>query len=176
MLVFALAFWGCEASTTAPYTDPNAPDTTGNPADTTGNGSQTSRYGRLYFQNSSTTRWVFTGPVRATVDGVIIADNQSGGRVTGSCKLAGKVDFGRSINLTFIWQGGGSGGTTYKFYTSTDDTSWTETPFRDDGTGWMAARFYFLFNSAEPVSFKFEFDMPEGGRARIPQIKGYGQE
>jgi len=177
ILLAVLMILGCEATTTNPYDAgiPNSNDTTVNPDDTAGTGGQTSRYGTLYFLSSPSTKWICSGPVRVTAQGVIIVDNQGDSRVTGSCQLDTTVSFGRATNLNFVWLGGASGGTTYKFFMSLNDSDWTDTPFRDDGTGWMAAPFVFLFNQNEPVKFKFVFDIPSGGKARLPLIKGYGK-
>ncbi len=166
---YGLLAAGCDSNPRTP-TSARDPDTTGQGGN---NGGGLERYGTLYFLSGLTTRWQVQFPA-SVLNGVLLAENESGDTVICSITYDGRITFGQKRNLTFLWRGGVSGNTVIFFYVSSDGVHWQNAPYHPD-SDWQAAQHVLFSEDGIPLTFKFEFRVPPGGRARITEVRAYGR-
>lgn len=167
LILFALVFSGCSSSPRTPVTAFD-PDTTEQ-----GNGGNLDEHGTLFFKSNAATRWV-TDLRTSVSEGVLLAENESADTVVGYIKLDGTIVFADKTDLTFVWRGGVSGNTLVYFYISSDGVHWQNAPYLLV-SDWQTAPHVLFSSEGIPLTFKFEFRMPPGGRARITEVRAYGK-
>ncbi len=176
-ILFSLLLFGLGNFVSGCSSEPRSPTATQNP-DTTGQGGgngggNLSGYGTLYFQSSPTTRWL-TNLSTSVSNGVLLAENESADTLITSIALDGAIAFGNKRNLYFLWRVGVTGNTVITFYVSSDGIHWQNAPFHPD-SDWQVAPHILFTADGVPITFKFEFKIPPGGRARLTEVRAYGK-
>jgi len=174
---FVVALLTCVLIGSGCSSDPKLPTDTGTPDDTTGQGGSGNngglgQYGTLYFQSNAGTSWL-TEPSTSVLNGVLLAENESSDTLLRSIIYDGRITFGVYNNLYFLWRGGVSGNAVISFYVSSDGLHWQSTSYFPDGD-WQVAS-HVLFTAGTPLTFRFEFKLPPGGRVRITDVRAYGK-
>ncbi len=170
ILVGSLVTIGCDSNPRSP-TSSNNPDTTGQGGNN--GGGNLAVYGTMFFQSSISTRWLVELPA-TVVNGVLLGENESSDTLTASITYNGRISFGQKKNLTFLWRGGVSGNTVIQFYVSSDGIHWQNAPYHPD-SDWQAAPHVLFTEDGIPLTFKFTFKIPPGGRVRLTEVRAYGK-